>query len=229
MRSTFDEFRNRVGQAVACSSFMSLTENMDLSVSFASTGSVGAGQVRGVFEVFSSRRSRLGGFVKEHQSEEGVVLPPFSTFIIKQARETGVLMEIITLSDVQMVAPQRPLFAAAEAWEVAAIRQALSATPASVNVRDEHRRTLLHLAAWNDRVDVVGVLCECCVNPDPLARKGCTPLWHAAYNGAASAAKALLAWGCDRSIRCGVTGRSPLEIAMSRGHQACAALLADGG
>jgi hypothetical protein len=97
--------------------------------------------------------------VKEHQSEEGVLLPPFSTFIDEQVRETGVLVEIISLSDVQMVAPQRPLFAAAEAGDVAAIRQALSATPAIVNVRDEHRRTLLHLAAWIDRVDVVGVLC----------------------------------------------------------------------
>jgi hypothetical protein len=52
MWSAFDEFRNRVGQAVACSSFMSLTERMDLSVSFASEGSVGAGRVRAISRSF---------------------------------------------------------------------------------------------------------------------------------------------------------------------------------
>jgi ankyrin repeat protein len=229
MRSTFDEFRTRLGQAVACSSFMSLTREGRVSAKFADRGSLGADRVRALFVLNSWRRPRLGGCVKELESEDGVVLPPFSTFVVERIGRRHAFVEI-WLTDVQLISPHWRLFVAAEAGDVAAIRRALSATPGVVDVRDERRRTLLHFSAWNDRADVVRVLLECGAYPDPISDLGRTPLCYAAYNGAASAVKALLAGGCDRSIRSGGRGPSPLDIAVGRRHdRACAALLAGGG
>ncbi|KVH89868.1 ankyrin repeat domain-containing protein 6 [Cynara cardunculus var. scolymus] len=52
------------------------------------------------------------------------------------------------------------LHAAARAGDVVAVQTICSSNPLSVNSRDKHSRTPLHLAAWAGQTQVVNILCK---------------------------------------------------------------------
>ncbi|XP_052150064.1 E3 ubiquitin-protein ligase XB3-like [Oryza glaberrima] len=97
-----------------------------------------------------------------------------------------------------------------------------------VNVRDDTGATPLHLAARQGWRRCVHVLLEngaiVSASSSAFGFPGSTPLHLAARGGSLDCVRQLLSWGADRLQRDSV-GRIPYEVAMKRGHVACAALL----
>ncbi|KAL5218336.1 hypothetical protein ABZP36_019020 [Zizania latifolia] len=97
-----------------------------------------------------------------------------------------------------------------------------------VNVRDDTGATPLHLAARQGWRRCVHVLLEngaiVSASSGAFGLPGSTPLHLAARGGSLDCVRQLLSWGADRLQRDSV-GRIPYEVAMKRGHAACAALL----
>uniref|UniRef100_A0ACD5X3X1 Uncharacterized protein n=1 Tax=Avena sativa TaxID=4498 RepID=A0ACD5X3X1_AVESA len=97
-----------------------------------------------------------------------------------------------------------------------------------VNVRDDTGATPLHLAARQGWRRCVHVLLEngaiVSASSGAFGFPGSTPLHLAARGGSLDCVRQLLSWGADRLQRDSV-GRIPYEVAMKRGHVACAALL----
>ncbi|XP_010228799.1 E3 ubiquitin-protein ligase XB3 isoform X2 [Brachypodium distachyon] len=97
-----------------------------------------------------------------------------------------------------------------------------------VNVRDDTGATPLHLAARQGWRRCVHVLLEngaiVSASSGAFGFPGSTPLHLAARGGSLDCVRQLLSWGADRLQRDSV-GRIPYEVAMKRGHAACAALL----
>nr|CAB3501261.1 unnamed protein product [Digitaria exilis] len=97
-----------------------------------------------------------------------------------------------------------------------------------VNVRDDTGATPLHLAARQGWRRCVHVLLEngaiVSASSGAFGFPGSTPLHLAARGGNLDCVRQLLSWGADRLQRDSV-GRIPYEVAVKRGHVACAALL----
>ncbi|CAL4913792.1 unnamed protein product [Urochloa decumbens] len=97
-----------------------------------------------------------------------------------------------------------------------------------VNVRDDTGATPLHLAARQGWRRCVHVLLESgaivSASSGAFGFPGSTPLHLAARGGNLDCVRQLLSWGADRLQRDSV-GRIPYEVAVKRGHVACAALL----
>uniref|UniRef100_M8BC99 Uncharacterized protein n=1 Tax=Aegilops tauschii TaxID=37682 RepID=M8BC99_AEGTA len=97
-----------------------------------------------------------------------------------------------------------------------------------VNVRDDTGATPLHLAARQGWRRCVHVLLEngaiVSASSGAFGFPGSTPLHLAARGGSLDCVRQLLSWGADRLQRDSV-GRIPYEVAVKRGHVACAALL----
>ncbi|WVZ56457.1 hypothetical protein U9M48_006984 [Paspalum notatum var. saurae] len=97
-----------------------------------------------------------------------------------------------------------------------------------VNVRDDAGATPLHLAARQGWRRCVHVLLEngaiVSASSGAFGFPGSTPLHLAARGGNLDCVRQLLSWGADRLQRDSV-GRIPYEVAVKRGHVACAALL----
>ncbi|XP_062216044.1 E3 ubiquitin-protein ligase XB3-like isoform X2 [Phragmites australis] len=97
-----------------------------------------------------------------------------------------------------------------------------------VNVRDDTGATPLHLAARQGWCRCVHVLLEngaiVSASSGAFGCPGSTPLHLAARGGNLDCVRQLLSWGADRLQRDSV-GRIPYEVAVKRGHVACAALL----
>ncbi|VAI07240.1 unnamed protein product [Triticum turgidum subsp. durum] len=97
-----------------------------------------------------------------------------------------------------------------------------------VNVRDDTGATPLHLAARQGWRRCVHVLLEngaiVSASSGAFGFPGSTPLHLAARGGSLDCVRQLLSWGADRLQRDSV-GRIPYEVALKRGHAACAALL----
>ncbi|XP_051181988.1 E3 ubiquitin-protein ligase XB3 [Lolium perenne] len=97
-----------------------------------------------------------------------------------------------------------------------------------VNVRDDTGATPLHLAARQGWRRCVHVLLESgaivSASSGAFGFPGSTPLHLAARGGSLDCVRQLLSWGADRLQRDSV-GRIPYEVAVKRGHAACAALL----
>ncbi|KAF0932772.1 hypothetical protein E2562_012109 [Oryza meyeriana var. granulata] len=97
-----------------------------------------------------------------------------------------------------------------------------------VNVRDDTGATPLHLAARQGWRRCVHVLLEngaiVSSSSGAFGFPGSTPLHLAARGGSLDCVRQLLSWGADRLQRDSV-GRIPYEVALKRGHVACAALL----
>ncbi|KAL6907484.1 hypothetical protein ACP4OV_002523 [Aristida adscensionis] len=97
-----------------------------------------------------------------------------------------------------------------------------------VNVRDDTGATPLHLAARQGWRRCVHVLLEngaiVSSSSGAFGFPGSTPLHLAARGGNLDCVRQLLSWGADRLQRDSV-GRIPYEVAVKRGHAACAALL----
>ncbi|XP_062210767.1 E3 ubiquitin-protein ligase XB3-like [Phragmites australis] len=97
-----------------------------------------------------------------------------------------------------------------------------------VNVRDDTGATPLHLAARQGWRRCVHVLLEngaiVSASSGAFGFPGSTPLHLAARGGNLDCVRQLLSWGADRLQRDSV-GRIPYEVALKRGHVACAALL----
>jgi len=97
-----------------------------------------------------------------------------------------------------------------------------------VNVRDDNGATPLHLAARQGRRDCVHMLLEnggiVSATTGTYGFPGSTALHLAARGGNLDCIRELLAWGADRLQR-DSAGRIPYEVALKRGHGACAALL----
>ncbi|CAN6289880.1 unnamed protein product [Urochloa humidicola] len=97
-----------------------------------------------------------------------------------------------------------------------------------VNVRDDAGATPLHLAARQGWRRCVQVLLESgaivSASSGAFGFPGSTPLHLAARGGNLDCVRQLLSWGADRLQRDSV-GRIPYEVAVKRGHVACAALL----
>ncbi|KAL6644757.1 hypothetical protein ACP70R_016365 [Stipagrostis hirtigluma subsp. patula] len=97
-----------------------------------------------------------------------------------------------------------------------------------VNVRDDTGAMPLHLAARQGWRRCVHVLLEngaiVSASSGAFGFPGSTPLHLAARGGNLDCVRQLLSWGADRLQRDSV-GRIPYEVAVKRGHVACAALL----
>jgi hypothetical protein len=88
--------------------------------------------------------------------------------------------------------------------------------------------TLMHIAAWHDRAELVAALHEHGAPLDEPDDAGFVPLHLAATTGAHAAVRALLAAGADACAQT-PTGATALHFAASEGHSAIVADLADGG
>jgi len=80
-------------------------------------------------------------------------------------------------------------------------------------------RTLLHIAANFDQLEIVLTLLGAGVNKDVTDNFGCTPLYWAAWNGCINSVRALLNAGADLSKGDTKNGVSPLHAAAYGGHE----------
>jgi len=108
--------------------------------------------------------------------------------------------------------------------DLAAVKAAVAAKPASVSERDSKKATPLHYAAAGGHTAVVEYLVS--RKADVNARKpdGVTPLHVAAAMGRTAAARALLTHGAKRDAKDN-TGRTPLSIAQAKGFHGLVTLL----
>ena len=113
---------------------------------------------------------------------------------------------------------------AAGKGDLAAVKVAVSAKPATVNERDAKKATPLHYAAAGGHTAVIEFLVA--RKADVNARKpdGVTPLHVAAAMGRSDAARILLAHGADRNAK-DKAGRTPLSLAKAKGFKGLAAML----
>ena len=119
---------------------------------------------------------------------------------------------------------QERLWDAAIAGDTVAIGQALTdgAKVDSLDVRrSQNGRKALNWAAWHNHAPAVRFLVAHGAPVNGVNRTGFTALHHAAENGSAEAAAALLEVGADPAWPNGA-GQSPAEVARERGHPAIA-------
>lgn len=116
--------------------------------------------------------------------------------------------------------PLTPLLAAAERGDASVLRRMLSSQSsriASVEERDAHGDTALHLAAAAGHVDALLVLLAAWANSNARGRRLRTPLHCAAAGGHAPAVRRLLRAGANPSLE-DADGATALALAATQGH-----------
>ena len=117
-------------------------------------------------------------------------------------------------------AAQERLWDAAMSGDTVAIARALTdgAKVDSLDLRrNPNGRRALNWAAWYDRVPAIRLLVARGATIDAANHTGFTPLHHAAENGSAAAATALLEAGADPAMPNG-QGLLPADVARERAH-----------
>lgn len=130
-------------------------------------------------------------------------------------------------------APSSRLLAAAEAGDLAALKELLTSAevaPDGINTVGEDGDTCLHIASLYGHPAIVQEALALGADPAALDEDGSTALHDASASGHADIVTMLLAKGASVLVQDG-DGDTPLHLACNGGHAAVAALLlqADGG
>ncbi|KAF4378546.1 hypothetical protein F8388_022367 [Cannabis sativa] len=109
------------------------------------------------------------------------------------------------------------LHSAARSGDLSAVQSILAADPLSINSRDKHSRTPLHLAAWSGKTDVVSYLCKHGGDIGASAMDDMGAIHFAAQKGHLEVVRTLLSSGA--SIKA-ITrkGLAPLHYAVQGSH-----------
>ncbi|KAJ0052332.1 hypothetical protein Pint_02626 [Pistacia integerrima] len=116
---------------------------------------------------------------------------------------------------------EEDLHAAARSGDLKSVQLILCSNPLSLNSRDKHSRTPLHLAAWSGHTEVVSYLCKqkadvgaAAMDDMALTRKGLTPLHYAVQGSHQDLVKYLVKKGASLSAKT-KAGKTPLDLARS--------------
>ncbi|KAL2614091.1 hypothetical protein R1flu_025783 [Riccia fluitans] len=106
---------------------------------------------------------------------------------------------------------------AAREGNVDSVRQLLSTNAESVNDRDKHSRTPLHIAAWAGQEEVVRVLCEAKADVGASAQDDMAAIHFASQKGHTEVVRTLLLDGAYVNAR-NRKGMTPLHYAVQGSH-----------
>ncbi|KAK2427477.1 Ankyrin repeat family protein [Trifolium repens] len=117
----------------------------------------------------------------------------------------------------QKSGPRGDLHTAARSGDLIAVQSILISNPLTVNSRDKHSRTPLHLAAFSGQTEVVSYLCKNKADVGASAMDDMAAIHFAAQKGHLEVVKALVSAGASfkSSTRKGVT---PLHFAAQGSH-----------
>ena len=112
---------------------------------------------------------------------------------------------------------EEELHAAARSGDLKAVQSILISNPLSVNSRDKHSRTPLHLAAWSGQTEVVSYLCKNKADVGAAAMDDMSAIHFASQKGHLEVVRTLVSSGV--SIRaCTRKGLNPLHYAVQGSH-----------
>ncbi len=117
---------------------------------------------------------------------------------------------------------------AAQAGDLAKVKELLAADPAVINAKDENGRTPLHFAAMARQLEVLQYLVEKGADLNALDNNGIAPLHTLARSGQTESARFLIEKGADIDIKDPVK-LTPLNMAAESGLEAMVELLIEKG
>ncbi|KAJ0111085.1 hypothetical protein Patl1_02654 [Pistacia atlantica] len=113
---------------------------------------------------------------------------------------------------------EEDLHAAARSGDLKSVQLILCSNPLSLNSRDKHSRTPLHLAAWSGHTEVVSYLCKQKADVGAAAMDDMGAIHFASQKGHLEVVRALVSFGASVKAltRKGLT---PLHYAVQGSHQ----------
>lgn len=121
-------------------------------------------------------------------------------------------------------AEEKPLHDAARNGDVDETIRLLAMNPASINERDRHSRTPLHMAAWAGQTDVVKLLCDSKADIKAAAGDDMAAIHFASQKGHVEAVRLLLAARAEVNTLTR-KGMTPLHMAVQGNHKDVCLLL----
>lgn len=112
---------------------------------------------------------------------------------------------------------EEELHAAARSGDLKAVQSILISNPLSVNLRDKHSRTPLHLAAWSGQTEVVSYLCKNKADVGAAAMDDMGAIHFASQKGHLEVVRTLVSSGVSIKA-CTRKGLNPLHYAVQGSH-----------